>query len=169
MTCLSSSSVAHSMKHFIRNCSTICDKSISGIKALWVSDIILGKIDFTQFASTFDTIRDTTLPKLMGRNYVIFCGSFFLGMTTICVKFIFLKYLPECKADNTAMVTSSPTMCQNFWKKKGDIPSSPGDFDGCMLKRALLTSSSKYGWFKEPTISSVTTLSTSSSTLSIFV
>ena len=60
--------------------------SLSGIKALWASNIILGKKDFTRFASTLDIIRDTTLPKLMGRNSVIFCGSFFFWYEyNVCV------------------------------------------------------------------------------------
>ena len=36
----------------------------------------------------------------------------------------------EWRIDSTAFVTSTPTICQNFWKKKGDIPSGLGDFEG---------------------------------------
>lgn len=58
----------------------------------------------------------------------------FFGMRTICVKFIFCKYLPECKKDNTAAAKSCPTICQNFWKKRSNIPSSPSDLD-CAFER----------------------------------
>ena len=85
--------------------------SLSGINALWASEITLDKMDFIRLARTLDIIYETTLLRLVGRNFVIYCGSFFLGMRTICVKFIFFKHLPECKTDNIASVTSCPTIC----------------------------------------------------------
>lgn len=88
--------------------------SLSGIKALWASEITFGKIDFIQLARTLDIIRDTTLLRLMGWNSVINSGSFFLGMSTICVKFIFFNDLSECRIDSTARVTSGPIICQYF-------------------------------------------------------
>ena len=95
--------------------------SLSGIKALRASEITLGKTDFIWFSKTLDIIHDTMLLKLMGQNSMIYYGSFFLGIGTIFVKFIFLKYLPKCRTDNTTKVTSSPIICQYFRKKKKTV------------------------------------------------
>ena len=38
-----------------------------GTKALYDSNITFGKISFSRFAKTLETIMDTTFPKLMGR------------------------------------------------------------------------------------------------------
>ena len=48
-----------------------------GTKALSESEITLGSIGFSRLASTLDIICDTTLPKLMGGNSVMYFGSFF--------------------------------------------------------------------------------------------
>ena len=52
---------------------------LPGTKALCESDITLGSIGLSRLANTLDIIRDTTLPKLMGRNSVMYFGSFFWG------------------------------------------------------------------------------------------
>ena len=52
---------------------------LPGTKALCESEITLGSFGFNRLANTLDIIRDTTLPKLMGRNSVMYFGSFFWG------------------------------------------------------------------------------------------
>ena len=75
----------------------------------------------------------------------------------------FPQVVAECKTERIAEVTSGPTMGQNRWKN-GDIPSGPGDLEGCIWSRATRTSSSVYGISKERLISSVTTRSIELST-----
>ena len=50
---------------------------LSGMKALCESDITLGKVGFILFARTLEIIQDTTFSKLIGRNSIIYSGSFF--------------------------------------------------------------------------------------------
>ena len=48
-----------------------------GTKALCELEITLGSIGLRLLANTIDIIHDTTLPKLMGRSFVMYSGSFF--------------------------------------------------------------------------------------------
>ena len=106
--------------------------SLFGTKALWALDMTFGRIVFNRLAITFETILDTTLARLIGR-YSHMCSSlFFLGMSTMWARFILCRHHLECNTDNTADVTLGPTMCQNFWKKYGDIPSGLRDLDECI-------------------------------------
>ena len=57
----------------------------------------------------------------------------------MCVIHLMRKWF-ECRTDKTTLVTSISTTCHNFWKKNGDIPLGPGDFEGCMLNKSFLTS-----------------------------
>ena len=75
---------------------------------------------------------------------------------------------PDCNTEMTTSLTSCLTICQYFWKKKGDIPFGPRDFEGCIWKSARLTSSGVYGSSRELFIVRVTTLSTESRTVSMF-
>ena len=115
--------------------------SLSETNALCASEIMFGRMFFNLLARTFETNREETFAKLTGQYSVMCCGSFFLGISSIWVKFIFRRFLPEWRTNNTAEVTSSPTMLQKFWKKNGDIPSEPSTFDGCIWKSVVLTSS----------------------------
>lgn len=106
--------------------------SLPGIKELWALDITLGKMDFIRLARHLDIIRDTTLPKLMGWSSVIYYGSFFLGMSTICVNFFFFffKYLPKCNTDNTVNVTSALQYAKIFGRRKETYHPVPGHLMG---------------------------------------
>lgn len=57
--------------------------SLLGTKALCESEITLGRIVFNLFANTLDTILETTLLRMIGRNSVICWGSFTLGTSTM--------------------------------------------------------------------------------------
>ena len=48
-----------------------------GTKALCELEITLGSIGLRLLANTLDIIHGTTLPKLMGRSFVMYSGSFF--------------------------------------------------------------------------------------------
>ena len=50
---------------------------LSGTKALCESDITKGNMGFIWLARTLEIIHDTTLPKLIKQNSVIYSGSFF--------------------------------------------------------------------------------------------
>ena len=57
----------------------------SGMKALWASDITHGRISFKRLAMTFESRREITLPKQMGRKSPKEVGSFFFGSKTMWV------------------------------------------------------------------------------------
>ena len=50
----------------------------------------------------------------------------------MCIIHFSQKKWLECKIDKNASVTSTPTICQKFWKKKGVIPSGLEDLYGCI-------------------------------------
>ncbi|KAL0395220.1 UNVERIFIED_CONTAM: hypothetical protein Slati_4488200 [Sesamum latifolium] len=66
--------------------------------------------------------------------------------------------MQEFKIFNTHAVTSLPTICQNFLKKIGDIPSGSGDFDGAIWKMACLTLRAVYGCSKSSFMLASTTV-----------
>ena len=127
-------SIPHMMQHLKGHHSVVCNQSIQDECTLCIREIF-GRMFFNQLARTFKTNREITFAKLMGRYFVMCCGSFFLGISSIWVKFIFRRLLPEWRTDSMAEVTSGPTMLQNFWKKNWDIPSGLGAFDGCILEK----------------------------------
>lgn len=134
--------------------------TLFGAKAVWASDIIFGKIVLTLLANTLETSLLITLLRLIGQKSDMDWGFLFFGMSSMWVKFIFLRKCPEFKTDTIALVTSLPTICQNFWKKKGDKPLGPDNFEGCIWNRALCTSSPLNGMSKVRFMSSLTTAST---------
>lgn len=52
----------------------------------------------------------------------------------------FVQHVTQISIDKIASVIAGTTICQYFWKQKGDLPSGPCDFEGCIWKRARLTS-----------------------------
>ena len=93
--------------------------SLSSTKALWASDITFGKIIFNLFAITFEMILATTFSKLIGRKSDIYNGSFFFGISTICVKFILFSIWPEWRTDSTTLWHQHPLYAKMFGRKNG--------------------------------------------------
>lgn len=66
------------MDHLKTHCSIIC-YILSGTKALYELEITSGKMGFIQLARTLEILLDTTFPKLIGQNFVIYSRSLFFG------------------------------------------------------------------------------------------
>ena len=85
-----------------------------GTNALWFSDIMMGRVDFSLFGRTLDMILSDALKRLVGLNSLTLDWHFVFGIRAI---FVWLRASTKKFEFNTfkiILITSSPVTSQYF-------------------------------------------------------